>query len=137
MRHRKLVFTALFGLLLTYTAHSQAIDPDLVSAGTKADQGLRGGPKADPLSPQVMGRVTDFAGRSVKAADVRFVGVEFDEVVSVRTNVFGFYQVTNLTPGRSYFVSVSHKRYLFLIADTPVTVSDEPVKLDFAGELAR
>lgn len=137
MRHRNLVFAAVLGLFLAIPAYSQAIDLDLGSDRYQADRVLRGGRKADPLTPQVMGRVTDFAGRSVKAAEIRFIGVEFDEVVSVRSNAFGFYQTAELTPGHSYFVSVNHRRYLFLIASTEVLVGDETLEVNFQGELAR
>ena len=137
MRHRNLVFAAFVGVFAVFSAHSQTIDFDLGSDGYKADRGIRGERKSDPLTPQVMGKVTDFAGRSVKAAEIRFLGVEFDDVVSVRTNAFGFYQVANLTPGRSYFVSVNHKKYLFLIAPTEVLVGDATLEFNFQGELAR
>ncbi|MDI1240965.1 MAG: carboxypeptidase-like regulatory domain-containing protein [bacterium] len=138
MRHRNLVFAAFFGLIAAFTAHSQAIDLTLGPDGSQADRGLRDGRKANSLYPQVMGRVTDFAGRSVNAAEIRFIGVEFDEVVSVRTNAFGFYQVADLAPGHSYFVSVHHRRYLFLVAPgTEVLAGNKPTVMDFLGELSR
>ena len=137
MRYRNLVFAAVFGLFIAVTAQSQTIELGQIADGPRADGGLKGGKKADPRTPQVTGQVTDFAGRSVKAAEVRFIGVEFDEVVTVRTNVFGFYQVGELTPGRSYFISVQHRKYLFLGTPTEILVGDEPVVVDFEGESAR
>jgi hypothetical protein len=137
MRHRNLAFAALFGLIAAFTGYSQAVEPEFGSDGYHADRGLRGGRKADPVTPQVTGRVTDFVGRSVKAAEVRFIGVEFDETVTVKTNAFGYYQVAELTLGHSYFVSVNHRRYLFLITPTEVLVGDEPLEFNFQGELAR
>jgi hypothetical protein len=132
-----LVFATLLGIFGAFTAHAQGQEFAFVGAVSGADRIINGGRKADPVTPQVTGRVTDFAGRSVKAAKVRFIGVEFDETVTVRTNAFGYYQVAELTSGHSYFVSVNHRRYLFLIAPTEVLVGDEPLEFNFQGELAR
>lgn len=137
MRHRNLIFAAFFGLFLAFTVQAQTIEFDLGIDAFQPDRGLIGGKKADPQTPQVLGRVKDFAGRSVKAAEIRLIAVDADEIVTVKSNAFGFYQVTDLTPGRTYLISVQHRKYLFLIAPIDLTVGDEPIKIDFEGELAR
>lgn len=132
MRHRNLVFAALFGLFLAFTAPAQDIDFDF-GLGPVANRAQ----KAEPATPQVQGQVTDFAGRSIRAAEVRFVDMDADEIVSVKTNAFGFYQTADLTPGRSYFVSVHHRKYLFIIVPTEILVGDTTIRIDFQGESAR
>ena len=135
MRHRILVFATVLGLFAAFTAQAQ--DSEIAAAFGESFRLDVGGKKSESETPQVIGRITDFAGRSVRTAEVRFVGVEFDEVVSVKSNAFGFYQTAGLTPGRSYFISVHHRKYLFLIPTIEVVVGDEPVEYDFLGELAR
>ena len=132
MRHRNLVFAALLGLFLAFNIHGQEREFDF-----ERDLLENGGRKTDGATPQVLGRVTDFAGRSIKAAEIRFVGIDAEQLVSVKTNAFGFYQTAGLTPGRSYFVSVHHRKYLFIIVPTEVFVGDTPVVIDFQGEWAR
>ena len=136
MRHRNLVFAALLGLFATFSAYSQDIG-DSLRDSSEFESSMKGGRKADPATPQVYGQITDFGGRSVKSAVVSFIGLDTDEIVKVRSNVFGFYQTTDLTPGRTYSISVEHRRYLFLLPSINVTVGDEPVEFNFMGDLAR
>ena len=136
MRHRNLVFAAFFGLFAVVSTYSQDIS-DLAGKGIMADQSFKGGRKADPATPQVMGRITDFAGRSIKAAEVTFFCLDSDQFSTVRTNAFGYYQVSDLLDGHSYILSIQHKKYLFLIAPDAFTVGLEPLEFDFFGDLAR
>jgi hypothetical protein len=136
MRHRNLVFAAFFGLFAVVSTYSQDIS-DLAGKGIMADQSFKGGRKADPAPPQVKGRITDFAGRSIKAAEVTFFCLDSDQFSTVRTNAFGYYQVSDLLDGHSYILSIQHKKYLFLIAPDAFTVGLEPLEFDFFGDLAR
>jgi hypothetical protein len=137
MRHRNLVFAAFLGLFAAFTVHAQSIEFDRYSDIYQADRGLKGGKKADPLTPQVIGRVTDFASRSVKGAEIRLIALDADEIVTVKSNAFGFYQVTDLTPGRTYFISVQHRRYLFVGIPPEVLIGDEPVVVNFEVDPVR
>lgn len=132
MRHRKLVFAVLLGLFASFSTYSQ----DLLGLAGKG-QAVKGGGKADPETPQVMGRITDFAGRSIKAAEVTFFCLDSDQASTVRTNAFGYYQVSDLLDGHSYILSIQHKRYLFLIAPDAFTVGGNALVFDFFGDLAR
>jgi len=135
MRHRILVFAAVLGLFAAFTAYGQ--DIAITSEFGRVQPDLRGKKAGEPETPQVMGRVTDLVGRSVRAAEVRFIGIDFEETISAKTNAFGYYQTAELTPGRSYFISVSHRRYLFLIAPIEVLIGDETIEFNFEGESAR
>lgn len=137
MRHRNLVFAAFLVLFAAFTTHAQEIEFDVVGHATEVNDVLRGGRKADTTTPQVTGRVTDFVGRSVKAAEITFFCLDSDEVASVRTNAFGYYQISSLTDGHSYLLSIQHKKYLFLIAPDAFTVGPETLEFNFLGELAR
>jgi len=136
MRHRNLVFAVLLGLFMTFSAHSQNI-VDFAGKGYPGDLSLKSGRKADPAMPQVTGRITDVAGRSIKAAEITFFCLDSDHVSSVRTNAFGYYQVSDLLDGHEYLLSIHHKKYLFLIAPDSFTVGPEEKVFDFQGESAR
>lgn len=136
MRHRKLVFAALLGLFAAVPAYSQDL-LDVAENGIGANRWLKGGRNTDPAMPQVIGRVTDLAGRSIKAAEVTFFCLDSDQVSKVRTNAFGYYQVSDLVDGHTYLFSIQHKRYIFLIAPDSFTVGPEPFEFNFQGELAR
>jgi hypothetical protein len=45
------------------------------------------------------------------------------------TNPFGFYRFVDVTAGRTYLVSVTHKRYSF--ASRTISLSDEILNVDF------
>ena len=134
MRHRNLVFTALLALFAAFSVYSQDIGD---AFGPEFEGYINSGRKADPSTPQVFGQITDLAGRSVKSAVVSFIGLDTDEVVTVRSNVFGYYQTADLTPGKTYIISVEHRRYLFLLPSLEVTVGEQPIEFNFMGEFAR
>src|SRR5690348_14614443 len=92
MRHRNLVFALILGLFAGFSTYSQNID--FGGKGINGDLSLKGGRKADPVTPQVWGRITDLGGRSIKAAEVMFFCLDCDQVSTVRTNAFGYYQVS-------------------------------------------
>ena len=137
MRHRYLVFAALLALFAAFSAYSQDYSQDIGDAFGGPKRSIDGSRKADPSTPQVFGQITDIAGRSVKSAVVSFIGLDTDEVVTVRSNVFGYYQTADLTPGKTYLISVEHRRYLFLLPSLEVTVGEQPIEFNFMGESAR
>lgn len=137
MRYQTLVFAAFLVVLAAYSAQAQELTFQLGEEGFEAQRDLRGGRKADPAPPQVMGRITDFAGRSIKAAEVTFFCVDCDEVVKVRSNAFGYYTVSDLTDGHTYLIAVQHRKYLFLIGSDQVTAGPETFEFNFLGEPVR
>ena len=123
MRHRNLVFATLLAIFVSFlavTAEGQKIRPD------------------EEVAPNVVGKVEDLAGRSIRHAQITLYCLDSDEFVSATSNSFGFYRISGLKEGHTYMVAgVEHKRYLFLILPLEITVGGEPRELNFVGEFAR
>lgn len=83
---------------------------------------------------QVLGRVTDFVGRSVRAARITLYCLDTDRVYRATSNSFGYYQFAGLTEGHSFLMSIDHTRYLFLNGSISITLDSEPVEIDFQAE---
>lgn len=125
MRHRKLVFAAFLATFIGFA--TAAVE----GQGQKNRQG-------EDATPNVTGRVTDLAGRSIRHAEITLYCWDSDEFVKATTNSFGYYRITGLKDGHAYMlVGVEHKRYLFLIAPLEFTVGREPLEFNFLGEVAR
>ena len=123
MRYRKLAFAAILATFIGF------------AATTVEGQKDRPGEEA---TPNVTGRVTDFAGRSIRHAEITLFCLDSDEIVKVKTNSFGYYRIANLTEGHRYLLAgVQQRRYLFLITEIEFTVGNEPLEFDFLGEVAR
>jgi len=123
MRHRNLVFAAFLAIFLGF------------SAATVEGQKTRPG---EEVTPNVVGKVEDLAGRSIRHAQITLYCWDSDEFVSATSNSFGYYRITGLKEGHAYtLVGVEHKRYLFLIVPLEIKVGSEPVELNFLGEVAR
>ena len=148
MRYSTLIFTALFALLTTLgpeTAFAQTADKqvkiqppavqilpvDNVVAKylERSDRDL-----GDTARSYVMGRVTDFGGRSVRGAEVTLFSLDSDEIKRATTNAFGYYRFPNLAEGESYLIAVAHRRYLFLTGSISFTVETTPIQIDFQAE---
>ena len=123
MRHRHLVFAAFLAIFVSFlavTAEGQKIRP------------------GEEVAPNVVGKVEDLAGRSIRHAQITLYCLDSDEFVSATSNSFGFYRISGLKEGHTYMVAgVEHKRYLFLILPLEITVGGEPRELNFVGEFAR
>lgn len=98
-----------------------------------ADQERGGGPALF----YVMGRITDFGGRSVRGAEVTLFSLDSDDVKRVSTNAFGYYRFANLNEGESYLIAVIHRRYLFVGGSTSFTIESTPLQIDFQAEEMR
>lgn len=152
MRYSTLVFTALLAVL-TFFAPTSAdaqkaaratdkaplpaveilpVDIDVADHLFKADQ-ERGG----EVGTYVLGRVTDFAGRSVRGAGITLFSLDSDEVLVVTTNAFGYYRFPGLAEGSSYLIAVHHRKYLFVTGSISFTLEASPVQIDFQAEEAR
>jgi len=134
MRHRILYFAIVLTLSAAFTAHAQVIEFAEVLRG---QSDLRGKKGDEQEVPQLMGRVTDLAGRSINAAEVTLFCVDSDEVVRVKSNAFGYYQVSGLANGHTYLLSVSHRRYLFVGGSESILAGDRTFEINFIGESGR
>jgi len=119
MLHRKLVFAAFLVGTILFSA----------SLATAQRNG-----RGEEVVPDVKGRVTDFAGRSIRNAEIKVFSLETGETHEVRSNAFGYYQIAGLTFGETYIIVPSHRRYLFIIPTTEFTVGDRTIEQDFQGE---
>ena len=92
---------------------------------------------ADPAAAYVMGRITDFSGRSVRGAEVVLFSLDSDDVKRVVTNGFGYYRFQDLNLGESYLISVQHRRYIFVMGSTSFTLEGAPIQIDFQADELR
>jgi hypothetical protein len=86
-------------------------------------------PTAAPAT--IAGRVTDQTGRGIGKAYITVTALPSGEVVTARTNIFGFYQVPDLETGRSYMVNVQAKGFVFEPDSRFVSLTDDLAGLDF------
>jgi hypothetical protein len=101
---------------------------DLVIAHSHSDIQCRAIASAAPAS--VSGRVTDSNGRGI--ANVRVSATsDSGEVTTALTNSFGFYQLSNLSPGRTYVLEAISKRYTF--APAAFSLNDDLAGMDFSA----
>lgn len=153
MRQSTLVFAAIMAVMASFGAGS--------AAAQKAERPAQKGPSPvievkpvegivvdylansdrergeDESAAYVIGRITDFAGRSVRGAEVILFSLDSDETKRVVTNGFGYYRFQDLNPGESYLISVQHRRYLFLLGSTSFTIEGDPIQIDFQADEMR
>ena len=123
MRHRNLVFAAILAIFIGF------------SSATVEGQKTR---PSEEIEPNVVGKVEDLAGRSIRHAQITLYCWDTEEFVTTTSNSFGFYRFSGLTEGHIYMLAgVEHKRYLFLIAPLEITIGSEPRELNFLGEFVR
>lgn len=79
----------------------------------------------------VSGRVLDLDGRGVSGARVAMQDQQGNTIWAL-TNPFGYYRFTNVPAGRSYLISVEHKRFEF--QPRTIMVNDDLRNLDFTAE---
>ena len=80
---------------------------------------------------EVSGRVVDTNGRGVYGATVQMTGTA-GNVLTARSNSFGYFILFGVPTGRSYFVTVKHRRYSF--DSQAITVQDNFAGLNFVAE---
>jgi len=153
MRYRTLVFAvflAVFASIVTNSANAQKAErpvqktpPEVVDIKPIEDIIVDYLAKVDresdttPAATYVMGRITDFGGRSVRGAEVTLFSLDSDDIKRVTTNAFGYYRFANLAEGDSYLIAVNHRRYLFVGGSTSFTLESSPIQIDFQAEEMR
>lgn len=142
MRYSTLVFAAFMAVFAPFASTSAVaqkaervievnpVDEIIVDYLAKADQ-ERGG---DPAGTYVMGRVTDFSGRSVRGAAIMLFHLDSDEVFRATTNGFGYYRFPNLAEGANYLISIQHRKYIFVMGSVSFTTEATPLQIDFQAE---
>ena len=152
MRYSTLVFAAFLAVFTSFTAGSataQKVDRSVINDTPTIEIKPVEGIVADFLAASdrerdgdtdasyVVGRVTDFAGRSVRGAEMTLYSLDSDDVRRVVTNGFGYYRFPNLNEGESYLIAVQHRRYLFVMGSTSFTLEGTPIQIDFQAEALR
>ena len=123
MRHRNLVFAAFLAIFVSFLA------------ATAEGQKVRPG---EEVESNIVGKVEDLAGRSIRHAQITLYCWDSDEFVTTTSNSFGFYRFSGLKEGHTYMLTgVEHKRYLFLILPIEITIGSKPQEMNFLGEVAR
>ncbi len=126
----KLVICAALIVIFAVSAFSQMTRDATTEFSLNSERHIASG-----LSEgQVLGRVTDFAGRSVRSARITLFCLDTDQVHQVSTNAFGYYQFKTLIEGHNYLVSIDHPRHLFLAGSISVTIAEDPIEIDFRAE---
>ncbi len=143
MRYQNLVFSVFVGLIFSQIATvadaqvrgiRQGIETKAV-AGSLIDDLLKSDEEAgvDPGETFAVGRVVDFAGRSVRSARVILYHLDTDQVNLIDSNSFGYYRFSGLKEG-NYLIAVEHRRYLFVTASMSFTIEGAPVEINFRAE---
>ncbi len=81
----------------------------------------------------VQGRVTTFDGRGIMRAEITVINAETGATYRTYTSNFGYYRLTGLPTSELYFMTVVHKRYLFLDASVSFTLKGDLDGLDFTA----
>jgi len=143
MRYQNFVFSVFVGLILSQigtVANAQVrgipegIETKAV-AGSLIDDLLKSDEEEDidPTETFAVGRVVDYAGRSVRSARVILFHLDTDKVSLVDTNSFGYYRFGGLKEG-NYLIAVTHRRYIFVMGSMSFTVEGAPVEINFWAE---
>jgi hypothetical protein len=83
----------------------------------------------------ISGRVKMSNGRPIKSAVIVLKDPDTGEVVrSTLSSSFGYYRLDQVESGRTYVLSVSHKRYLFVFPAQLLEINEDRAGLDFTGE---
>jgi hypothetical protein len=60
----------------------------------------------------VSGRITTYSGHGIERTVIKVDGGQ-GNVFYTQTNPFGYYRLNNLSPGKTYTLTITHKLYLF------------------------
>ena len=83
----------------------------------------------------ITGKIKTTQGRPIKGAVVVIKDADTNEVVrSTFSSSFGFYKLEQIETGRTYVLSVTHRRYLFAFPAQLLEINEERTGVDFTGE---
>ncbi len=80
----------------------------------------------------IAGRVTNVSGNGIAGASIRMSGADGSTRSSI-TGPFGYFRFDGVEAGRTYLLSVGHKRYQFASPTRAVNVNDNIADLDFVA----
>ncbi len=82
----------------------------------------------------VGGRISTASGSGIRDARVTISGGNLPAPVTVRTASFGYYNFQNLSPGATYTVTVSTKRFIFAQPTRMITPQNNVSDFDFISQ---
>jgi len=83
----------------------------------------------------ISGRVKSTNDRPIAGATIQLKDSETNEVVrSAISSTFGQYKIENVDSSRSYVLSVTHKRYIFVLPAHLLEFAEDRTNMDFIGE---
>ncbi len=81
----------------------------------------------------ISGQIKTIAGRPIAGTLVSLQNLETGEIVSVTSNIFGYYNFGNLETGSLYQIRVRHGRYTFLPDSQILQLDDSLTNFNFVG----
>ena len=83
----------------------------------------------------IAGKVKTPDGRAIKGAYIVIRDANTNEVVrATYSSTFGFYRLEQIETGRTYVLSIAHRRYLFALAAQLLEINEDRSGVDFVGE---
>ncbi len=83
----------------------------------------------------VAGKVKTPEGRPIKGAYIVIRDASTNDVVrSAYSSSFGFYRLDQIETGKTYVLSITHRRYLFALPAQLLEINEERSGVDFTGE---
>lgn len=82
----------------------------------------------------VTGRVSMPGGRGIRNVLVNAMDLSTGQIISARTNSFGYYRLTELQVGGSYLVTVKARGYSFEPASRILSIGEDLAEVDFISQ---
>ena len=90
---------------------------------------------SESTNVSISGRVKTPEGRPIKGAYIVIRDGSTNEVVrATYSSSFGYYRLEQIETGKSYVLSITHRRFLFALAAQLLDINEERSGVDFTGE---
>lgn len=89
----------------------------------------------DLTTVSITGKVKTPGGRPIKGAYIVIRDASTNAVVrSTYSSSFGYYRLEQIETGRSYVLSIAHRRFLFALPAQLLEINEDRTGVDFTGE---
>lgn len=90
---------------------------------------------AEAPNVSIAGMVKTPQGRGIKGAYIVIRDASTNEVVrATYSSTFGYYRLEQIETGRTYVLSIKHRRYLFALPAQLLELNEDRSGVDFVGE---
>lgn len=122
----------------TFTVNGTTGQPAAGTNSTGGVYGISGGFWQNQLAPtaagvSVSGRVTTADGRGIRGAKMMLSNSNDQTAITATTGSFGYYRFDDVTAGQTYVLSVTSKRFSFIVSSRLLSVNDEITDEDFVA----